>query len=152
MITWRKSAAGYCLLGINAIALWSSSLGSGTAILNTTGPGDQSVVNTATVKKDANGSEIHLGVGDALVLHLETKPGTGHAWQVTESNEAVLTQLGDSKFEKMDTALLGGATNQVFRFTAQSAGSSRLVLEYKRGWESPARALDSFSLSVMVED
>jgi len=83
-------------------------------------------------------SHIQLAVGDVLTLKLDATPSTGYAWTVVRNDVALLTPLGEPRFERGGppaTGPLGASGRQVFRFRAKAAGSEKLELHYRRSWE-----------------
>ena len=103
------------------------------------------------VTEDHDRAELHLHVGDELVIRLEAIPGTGYSWVVSGPGGGILQQVGEPRFEKADQKTMGGAEKQVLTFRVESAGKQTLELEYRRAWEKPGTAKKSFSVKAIVE-
>jgi predicted secreted protein len=77
-------------------------------------------------------------VGDTVRIDLPDQTGTGYAWTIAIEGgvlEAGRTETGPAPRP-------GGLTRQLFTFRAVAPGSSRVVLVYRRPWETgspPAR-------------
>jgi inhibitor of cysteine peptidase len=87
---------------------------------------------TVILKADDNGKPVDLKVGDHLVIVLASNPTTGFTWSVAELDEAVLTNDGDvyTPSPVLPGTVGSGGVDRWF-FTAQSAGTTTLRLEYR---------------------
>lgn len=95
----------------------------------------------ATVPKqisvDGSGP-VALRLGQELVVTLESNPSTGYDWLIdTAPDTAVAESVGEPSYQATPVASnivgSGGATS--LRFSATGAGTTRVVLRYKRPWE-----------------
>jgi len=107
------------------------------------------------VKLDAsaNGSQVELKKGQALVITLESNPSTGYRWEVVELDESILRQMGEPEFKVSDPREPpppGAGGWETWRFEAVSAGQTALELVYRRPWEEGVEPLETFSLQVVV--
>jgi len=93
-----------------------------------TGGGD--VVVTAA---DA-GKEVSLPQDGLLVVRLPAVPSTGYSWQVTSVNTRVLRVVQEFEFEPEWEGSVAGY--QVVRLAGVRTGKTRLVLTYRRPWET----------------
>lgn len=96
-----------------------------------------------------NGGQVALEVGQTLVLSLESNPTTGYQWQIAELDEAILKQT-DYEYEADQPVLVGSGGKEVWRFQAQSSGSTTLSLGYKRSWEEGVEPIQAFTVEVLV--
>ncbi len=99
------------------------------------------------------GSQIELEQGQILVGTLESNPTTGYRWEVVETQESILEQMGEAEFEPSDKGeppLVGGGGSEIFRFKAIGVGQMTLQLVYHRPWEEGVEPLKTFSLHVTV--
>ena len=99
-----------------------------------------------------NGSQVELSSGQVLAVTLESNPTTGHSWQVSEVDQAVLAQVGEAEFReapKEDEQMVGVGGTETFRFAA-SAGETTLTLVYHRPWEEDVEPLETFTVQVVV--
>ena len=101
-------------------------------------------------ERDA-GREIELHKGDLLEISLEGNPGTGYSWEALTGESPVLEQMGETEFIQ-EKKLAGSPGQFVLRFEAISAGEQALQLVYHRSWETDVLPLNTFEVSVMVEE
>jgi predicted secreted protein len=107
---------------------------------------------TVDVNEADDGGQIELELGTLLVVTLESNPSTGYRWEVTENNDSVLKQFGQTEYKPAETSeppLVGAGGWEIFRFKAVSAGHTTLELVYRRPWED-AEPLKIFSIQVTV--
>ncbi|NJL05247.1 MAG: protease inhibitor I42 family protein [Chloroflexaceae bacterium] len=97
-----------------------------------------------------SGRDVTLQVGAELVLTLEGNPTTGYEWQVEQVDAAVLAQQGEPEYTAAAT-MPGSSGVFVFRFTAQAAGSTPLVLGYSRPFEPDTPPIEEFTVQITVE-
>jgi inhibitor of cysteine peptidase len=91
---------------------------------------------TTRVTESDNNREVRLVTGDTLQVRLPTNSSAGYGWQVITNNPDELKLLGNPIIEKVTDSQLGSNEYQVFRFQVQSAGSSVLELQYRRGGQT----------------
>ena len=96
-----------------------------------------------------DGGQVPLEVGQTLVLSLDSNPTTGYQWEITELDEAILKQTGH-EYEADQPVLIGSGGKEVWRFQAQSSGSTTLSLGYKRSWEEGIEPIQTYSVEVAV--
>lgn len=94
-----------------------------------------------------SGSSIDLRVGDTLLVALDGNPTTGFDWALVGPASPAL-DLAERSFAVSSTAL-GAPGTVTYRFRAVAQGSTDLVMNYSRSFESvpPAR---TFKLTVRV--
>jgi len=88
------------------------------------------------VTESDNNREVRLATGDTLQVRLPTNSSAGYGWQVIANHPEELKLLGNPIIEKVTDSQLGSNEYQVFRFQVQSAGSSLLELQYRRGGQT----------------
>lgn len=96
-----------------------------------------------------DGRQVALEVGQTLVLSLDSNPTTGYQWEITELDEGILKQTGH-EYEADQPVLVGSGGKEVWRFQAQSSGSTTLSLGYRRSWEEGVEPIQTFSVEVVV--
>jgi len=111
--------------------------------------------STKVLKLDAgdNGSQVELEKGRVLSITLESNPTTGYRWEVEESGEPVLSQIGEATYELesgRDDKLVGAPGLETFQFEAMGTGDATLKLVYHRPWEEEEEPLETFSIRVTV--
>jgi inhibitor of cysteine peptidase len=97
--------------------------------------------------ESANGSEIELSAGAEFGLSLPETPTTGYRWELKagESECALLSESSQSA-----KGITGGSGSHSWRFRAPSSGSSSIVMDYKRSWETGAEPERTFTLKVRI--
>lgn len=106
---------------------------------------DASVVLTA----HDNGKDIDLTTTQTLVVRLESNPSTGYGWTVV--GDPAPLRLGKASYQKnAKSGTVGAPGNQVFRFSANSAGMANLTLAYRRSWEYNVPPAKTFTVKVNV--
>ncbi len=99
-------------------------------------------------------SEVTLRVGGELKVALAANPSTGYGWEVSTAPEpAVLEQVGEPVYEATptDTMVVGSGGTTTFRFRAEAAGTTEVVLVYRRPWEEGVEPVDTVTVEVTVE-
>lgn len=117
-------------------------------ILSGCGPAKEVKLDAA-----ANGRQVELQKGQTLVITLESNPSTGYRWEVVESDESILRQMGEPEFKVSDPREPpppGAGGLEIWRFEATNAGQMALELVYHRPWEEGEEPLETFSLHVTV--
>jgi len=105
------------------------------------------------VNEEDDGSQVELEQGQVLVVTLESNPTTGYGWEVVETQESILQQMGEAEFKQSQTGeppLVGAGGWEIFRFKTISAGKMTLQLVYRRSWEEGVEPLKTFTLQVVV--
>jgi inhibitor of cysteine peptidase len=116
------------------------------------GDGDPGGGKDVVLSADDNGSQVELAPGQVLEVTLASNPTTGYSWEVSEVDEAVLTQVGDVEFReapKEDEQTVGVGGTETFRFSS-AAGDTTLALVYHRPWEKDVEPLETFTVQVAV--
>jgi len=99
----------------------------------------------------ANGSIVQMQAGEELVISLDSNPTTGYSWQLTEPLSGIMAQQGEVAFTQQgEEGLVGAGGVEVFRFTAEQAGTAIIQLGYLRVWEEGVAPIDTFSVTVEV--
>jgi predicted secreted protein len=96
----------------------------------------------ALTEADAN-HKIVLGIGQDLMVKLESNRSTGYSWSLTESENPILTSLGKPTY-KISSALPGVGGFETWKLRATKVGRETLKFEYRRPWEknvSPAKTV-----------
>jgi len=106
--------------------------------------------NKVEISADANGQTIDLTTGQKLVVSLESNPTTGFDWEITEIDQAVIKQSGESEY-KSESDLLGAGGVRTFTFEAVATGTSTLKLIYHRSWEKDIPPEQEFTVTINVK-
>ena len=92
------------------------------------------------------GDTISVKVGDSFVIALAANPTTGYSWTAAVNPNATYV----SSTQVTSSTLPGAGGTQQLTFRATAAGSSTLVLNYARSFETgvPPAQTQSFPLTV----
>ncbi|MDY7018579.1 MAG: protease inhibitor I42 family protein [Chloroflexota bacterium] len=114
--------------------------------------GCSSAPKSVSVDASYDGKEVELGVGDSLLVTLESNSTTGFSWELAKiSDETVLKQI-HQKYEGPGSGAPPGAGGQeVWTFKAFKDGTSSISMEYSRPWEGGEKAAETFNLTVIVK-
>ena len=82
-----------------------------------------------------SGSTVTLKVDEKLLVILDSQPSTGYIWYLTELNESIVSQNGESEFSP-DNDLIGAPGKERWPFKAVAVGQTNLRMEYRRSGES----------------
>jgi inhibitor of cysteine peptidase len=111
--------------------------------------------NLVKVTEADSGKTITLKKGDTLEVTLEGNPSTGFNWLVAAAPAALFKQRGEAEVVdpnaggRASSTIVGAAQLMALTFDAVGSGSGKLVLEYKRSWETlPAEK--TFTIEVRV--
>lgn len=100
-----------------------------------------------TLSEADSGRLIELQESDVVVLRLESNPSTGYRWEVQETDQNILLQVGAFEFES-EPNRFGAPGTQVLRFVGVSEGRTPLKLVYRRPWEEGVEPLKTYSIQV----
>jgi inhibitor of cysteine peptidase len=87
----------------------------------------------ALTEADAN-HKVVLGIGQDLMVKLESNRSTGYSWSLTESENPILTSLRKPTY-KISGALPGAGGVKTWTLRATKIGRETLKFEYRRPWE-----------------
>ena len=96
---------------------------------------------------------VSLQVGQTLVVTLASNPSTGYSWAIsTVPDAAVITQDGEITYaaSNPDVVMPGSGGTETARFTAVAAGTTTVVLDYRRPWETDVPPVETVTLVVTV--
>jgi len=106
------------------------------------------------VTEEDSGGEVAVGVGDELVVTLESNPTTGFSWAlVSISNTSVVMNVSDEYIPNPTPTgepIVGSGGEEIWTFAPQAAGTSTIEMEYMRSWE-PESPAGWFNITVTVE-
>ena len=77
-------------------------------------------------------------VGDTIRVDLPAQAGTGYVWTATVEGDILQPGRGETR----PAARPGGPTREIMTYLAMAPGAARIVLLYRRPWETtkgPAR-------------
>ncbi len=103
-------------------------------------------------------------VGQEIVICLKGNPTTGYSWGAGKIEGDALGQVGEVKYVsdqpsrrvpgrvgRIIAQKVGVGGKYIFTFGARKTGTSKLTLEYKRGWEKDNPPAETFTLTVDVK-
>ncbi len=108
--------------------------------------------SVAEVQLDANsnGTQKELARGQTVVVALDSNPTTGYSWAVSDVDQNVLRQVGNSSYQSSNSNLTGAGGVETFQFEAENAGLTTLKLVYRRPWETNVAPIKTFTVQVAV--
>jgi inhibitor of cysteine peptidase len=100
------------------------------------------VPDATVVRADDDGKAFDVAVGSMVTFKLAGNQGTGFAWGITQIDPSVLAQQGERTSEAASD-VPGASKMDVYRFTAQKAGTTVVQLSLQRAFGSapPARVV-----------
>jgi inhibitor of cysteine peptidase len=112
---------------------------------------------TVKVEYDEFSQEQHISKqatvseGAKLIVELPSNPSTGFGWSAAAiANEATVSENGN-EYVAPDGQALGAAGKQVWTFTANAKGTTKVSMEYGRPWEGGEKAEWTFEIIVTVQ-
>ena len=140
---WSMRAAGALALGLTLtlVALGGCVYGSGASPAG--GP--------LRLGASADGTTIELSKGAEFSVALEGNPTTGFDWRVAGVVPPQLAAMGDTLESSAAAGVVGAGGTRVFAYTAATAGTGVLSMEYLRPWETTVPPEKTFTLTVVVK-
>lgn len=105
-----------------------------------------------TLTERDNGRDIHIAVGERLIVKLASNATTGYRWAAPPPAEPVLRQLDEATYvpNMAPPGMVGVGGTETFEFKALKAGQETLQIQYARSWEKDVAPARVFSLNVTV--
>ena len=120
----------------------------------TPSPKDSPATATAalrTFEKGDNSKAVILKIGEEFKIQLKGVPTAGYMWKIMDMNKTQLKMLSEEVKSLTPPGMVGGSSMFIWRFSAQTAGESRLVLKNFRSWEGADKAAETFTLKITVK-
>ncbi len=97
---------------------------------------------------------VTLAVGQDLLVTLDSNPTTGYDWEVDAAPDAAVLTMGERVYvpTPVDPGISGSGGATTTRFTAVAAGTTSIVLRYKRSWEDDTAGDELVTVDVTVTD
>lgn len=96
-----------------------------------------------------NGGVFKLKPNDQVSITLPGNPTTGYRWELAAISVDILEPGGEPEY-LADSSLPGSGGSFRFHFTARKQGSTRIILAYRRSWETDVAPLKMFEMTVGV--
>jgi inhibitor of cysteine peptidase len=93
---------------------------------------------------------LEVAKGDPLTITLDANPTTGFQWQLAQPLDEKVLKLVTHAFQRPATSGVGAGGTDVWTFKAIGAGSTAIVLEYRRPWEKDVPAAERKTFPVVV--
>lgn len=95
---------------------------------------------------------VTLVVGQDLLVTLDSNPTTGYDWLVDTAPDAAVLTLSERLYvpTPVDPGIAGSGGATTTRFTAVAAGTTSIVLRYKRSWEDDTPGDELVTVDVTV--
>ena len=79
---------------------------------------------------------IEVQAGERFTIELDSNATTGYSWVLGNPVDENILRLVHSDYISPKNGLSGAGGNQVWVFEALHPGTTTIVLEYKRSWET----------------
>ncbi|MFA6170482.1 MAG: protease inhibitor I42 family protein [Candidatus Margulisiibacteriota bacterium] len=106
---------------------------------------------TERLSEKDNGGDLHLTVGDTLIITLNANPTTGYNWEIESLNPLLLEQRGQAQFHAQSQAI-GAPGKMTFTFKAIAPGTCALGLVYRRPWEKNVSPIGIFKVTLTIKE
>lgn len=101
---------------------------------------------------DQSDCPVTLRTGQTLTLTLPSNPSTGYRWLLQNPAASTLRSLGPEVYNHPeDAGIVGSAGRSTWRFQAQQAGESHLILVYQQPWAPEVRPVQTFDCAISVK-
>jgi inhibitor of cysteine peptidase len=101
----------------------------------------------AQVEVAALGENVHVKVGDEVVVRLPENPSTGYRWELDTPRGSL--ELADDAYVRPRDEAVGSGGERHFTFRATGRGEARVRLRLARSWEP--NAIQQGSVGVTIE-
>lgn len=95
-------------------------------------------------------TEVQAKVGQPVIIRLPGTAGTGYTWQLASPMCPFLPLAFSQQLESSIDGRVGGPSEWVFTFTAESAGTCNVSFQYHRPWERGVAPAETRSVTVNV--
>lgn len=96
-----------------------------------------------------SGQEVHIGLGDSVVLRLPENPTTGVRWSFDELDSAL--ELTSDRYEQAPGNAPGAATTRVLTLQSRSHGRAEVRLKRWQEWEGASSIDATWHCTVRIE-
>jgi inhibitor of cysteine peptidase len=135
---------GVVAVAVAAVLALAAGCGGGSSDSSSDGAGGSS----SKPKVYEAGDSISVENGDTFVIALEANPTTGYSWQASSDADV---EFVSSKQVQGDSNAIGAPGTQQLTFKAVQTGSSVLVLNYLRPFESGVPPVQTEEFDVTVK-
>ena len=101
--------------------------------------------------EEDNGSLATVIVGDIIQIQLGGNPTTGYNWGAENLDTNLLKMIGEPAFEA-NSKLKGSGGIYTFTINALASGVTQLRLKYFRSFEENAPPLQTFGVSLDIQE
>lgn len=95
-------------------------------------------------------TEVQARIGQPVIIRLPGTAGTGYSWQLASPVCPFLPLAFSQQLESSTDGRVGGPSEWVFTFTAESAGTCNVSFQYHRPWERGVAPAETRSVAVTV--
>ena len=103
-----------------------------------------------TLTEEDSGKRAKVPVGARVNIRLQENPTTGYRWSLRDFKSESLA-LESDEHESASASGIGGGGIRNFLFVAKAAGTTTIILQNIRAWETEERAPKTFSVVITVE-
>ena len=95
-------------------------------------------------------TEVQARVGQPVIFRLPGTAGTGYTWLLASPPCEALPLAYSQQLENSKDGRVGGPSEWVFTFTADSPGTCAVTFHYRRPWERGIAPAETRSVTVSV--
>ena len=108
--------------------------------------------NVVPLTPHDSGREIHVAVGQMLLLELPANHTAGYSWRQPPLTNSVLELVGTPSYmhKSSATIMVGRRGVELWRYRAMQPGKENLTLEYGRPWETNTAPVQVVSFKIKV--
>ena len=108
--------------------------------------------NVVPLTPHDSGREIHVAVGQLLLLELPANHTAGYSWRQPAVTNSVLELVGTPSYmhKSSATIMVGRRGLELWRYRAVKPGKENLTLEYGRPWETNSAPVEVVTFKIAV--
>jgi inhibitor of cysteine peptidase len=111
----------------------------------------QGAGQTVVIHQDQEGEVVKIPNKSTFTVSLPGNPTTGYSWEVSEGDDQILQQDGEWSFTA-DSKKIGAPGMFSLPFKTAGAGKTTLKLIYHRSFEKDVAPLNTFTVTILVEE
>lgn len=104
------------------------------------------------LNKDNHRQKIRLKLHQEFMIELDANPTAGYKWTLNDTTTGIIRLVRSQFKETSDRIMIGASGKQQFNLKANAVGQMKLKLIYHRSWEKDVAPIDSFLVSIDVQE
>lgn len=102
------------------------------------------------IKKQDNGKETTVKLGDLIQIQLDTLGSAGYIWQFDNLDNEYFELFAEETKENSKKGFTGAPVLKCWQLKTKKAGESEIRLYHYRVWEGKDKAIDTFLIKVRI--